>query len=46
VVRLCGTGYTVYGLVIIDGVIYSGLQTGIQVVLGQVTSNVDLILLP
>ena len=41
-----GTGYTVYGLVIIDGVIYSGLQTGIQVVLGQVTSNVDLILLP
>jgi hypothetical protein len=41
-----GTGYTVDGLVIIDGVPYLGYQMGIQVVAGLETSPVDIILFP
>jgi hypothetical protein len=37
-----GTGYTVNALVVIDGVDYFNIQTGIQVVAGQVTSPVDI----
>jgi hypothetical protein len=41
-----GTGYTVEGLVIIDGTTYFGYQTGIQVLQNQWTSPVDIILFP
>jgi len=41
-----GTNYTVDGWVIIDGTIYRGYQTGIQVVAGETTSPVDIILFP
>jgi hypothetical protein len=41
-----GMGYTAEGLVIIDGIPYLGSQSGIQVVGGQVTSPVDIILFP
>lgn len=41
-----GTGYTVEGFVEIDGVLYMGYSTGIQVTANQETSPVDIILYP
>ena len=41
-----GTEYTVNALVMIDGVLYFGYQTGIQVLPGQETDPVDIILFP
>ncbi len=41
-----GTGYTVMGLVEIGGVVYVGSESGIEVVTGQETQYVDIILYP
>jgi hypothetical protein len=41
-----GTGYVVQGYVEIDGVLYVGYSTGIQVLANQETSPVDIILFP
>jgi hypothetical protein len=41
-----GDSYTVRGTLEIDGTLYLGTETGIQVLSGQETGNVDIILYP